>query len=155
MSWITWACVRRGACGNVNRCHGRLVDQLLMNGFSRYINLTMKHKSIAFDSSCLLSPSTLKDTRKMPKDTASHTAWICQKSRPPTKCPSHAYLTLEDNLLSLGAKPHWHPADPSVSEKSKVIKSLKGKAAEQPLAVTQNLISEEHLLSVFRVLLQS
>ena len=107
MSWITWACVRRGACGNVNRCHGRLVDQLLMNGFSRYINLTMKHKSIAFDSSCLLSPSTLKDTRKMPKDTASHTAWICQKSRPPTKYPSHAYLTLEDNLLSLGAKPHW------------------------------------------------
>ncbi|KAL5261746.1 hypothetical protein ACHWQZ_G007448 [Mnemiopsis leidyi] len=80
-------------------------------------------------------------TRKKPKDTASHTAWRCQKSRPPKECPAHAYLTLEDNLLSLGAKPHCHTADPSFPGKRKSIKSLKRKAAKQP----HGHYSEHHL----------
>ena len=81
-------------------------------------------------------------SRKKPKDTALSSAWICRRNNPPTKCPCHAYLALADNSLSLGAKPHNHSADLAAPQKREVLTSLKRKAAEQPLSVTQNLISE-------------
>jgi len=43
---------------------------------------------------------------------------------------------------SLGSKPHNHPADNAAPQKREVLSSLKRKAAEQPLSVTQNLSSE-------------
>ena len=81
-------------------------------------------------------------SRKKPKDTALYSAWGCRKRIPPTKCPCHAYLTLSDNSLSLGSKPHNHPADNAAPQKREVLSSLKRKAAEQPFSVTQNLLSE-------------
>ena len=52
-------------------------------------------------------------SRKKPKDTPLYSAWRCRKHNPPMKCPCHAYLTLSltDNSLTLGSKPHNHPAD--------------------------------------------
>ena len=61
---------------------------------------------------------------------------------PPTKCPCHACLTLSDNSLSLGSKPHNHPTDNAAPQKREVLSSRKREAAEQPLSVTQNLLSE-------------
>ena len=81
-------------------------------------------------------------SRKKPKDTALYSAWRCRKRTPPIKCPCHAYLTLSDNSLSLGSKAHNHPADIAVPQKREVLSNLKRKAAEQPLSVTQNLLSE-------------
>ncbi|KAL5248192.1 hypothetical protein ACHWQZ_G017386 [Mnemiopsis leidyi] len=69
-------------------------------------------------------------------------AWRCRKNNPPTKCPCHAYLTLTDNSLTLGSKPHNHPADNAAPLKREVLSTLKRKAAEQPLSVTQNILSE-------------
>ena len=102
-------------------------------------------KSIGFNSTCLLSPKSSKDredlnswwtrtsdgfiySRKKPKDTALYSAWRCRKRIPPTKCPCHAYLTLSDNSLFLGSKPHNHPADNAAPQKREVLSSLKRKA---------------------------
>ena len=82
------------------------------------------------------------DSRKKPKDTALYSAWRCRKRTPPTKFPCHAYLTLSDTSLSLGSKAHNHPADNAAPQKREVPSNLKRKAAEQPLSVTQNLLSE-------------
>ncbi len=81
-------------------------------------------------------------SRKKPKDTALSSAWRCRRNNPPTKCPCHAYLALLDNSLSLGAKLHNHAADEAAPQRREFVKSLKRKAAEQPLLATQNLISE-------------
>ena len=81
-------------------------------------------------------------SRKKPKDTALYSAWRCRKRTPPTKCPCHAYLTLMDNSLTLGSKPHNHPADNAAPQRLEVLSALKRKAAEQPLSVTQNILSE-------------
>ena len=81
-------------------------------------------------------------SRKKPKDTALYSAWRCRERTPPTKCPCYAYLTLRDNSLSLGSKAHNHPADIAVPQKREVLSNLKRKAAEQPLSVTQNFLSE-------------
>ena len=81
-------------------------------------------------------------SRKKPKDTAFYSAWRCRKRTPPTKCPCHAYLTLSDNSISLGSKSHNHPADNAAPQKRVVLSNLKQKAAEQPLSVSQNLLSE-------------
>ena len=82
-------------------------------------------------------------SRKKPKDTALYSAWRCRKNNPPTKCPCHAYLSLSDNSLTLGSKPHTHPADDAAPQRREVLSSLKRKAAEQPLSVNQNLISDD------------
>ena len=81
-------------------------------------------------------------SRKKPRDTPLYSAWRCRKNNPPTKCPCHAYLTLSDNSLTLGSKPHNHPVDNSALLKREVLSTLKRKAAEQPLSVTQNILSE-------------
>ena len=81
-------------------------------------------------------------SRKEPRDTPLYSAWRCRKNNPPTKCPWHAYLTLTDNSLTLGSKQHNHPADNSAPIKHEVLSTLKRKAAEQPLSVTQNILSE-------------
>jgi hypothetical protein len=81
-------------------------------------------------------------SRKKPKDTPLYSAWRCRKHNPPTKCPCHAYLTLTDNSLTLGSKPHNHPADHAASQRREVLSTLKRKAAEQPLSVTQNILFE-------------
>ena len=60
----------------------------------------------------------------------------------PTKCPCHTYLTLSDNSLSLGSKSHNQSADNAAPQKRVVPSNLKQKAAEQPLSVSQNLLSE-------------
>ena len=52
------------------------------------------------------------------------------------------YLALADNSLSLGGKPHNHSGDMAAAEAKEVLNSLKRKAADQPLSVTQNLVSE-------------
>ena len=59
-------------------------------------------------------------SRKKPKDTALYSAWRCRKRTPPTKCPCHAYLTLMDNSLTLGSKPHNHPADNAAPQRREV-----------------------------------
>ena len=81
-------------------------------------------------------------SRKKPKDTALYSAWKCRKRTPPTKCPCHAYLTLMDNSLTLGSKPYNHPADNAAPQRREVLSTLKRKAAEHPLSVTQNILSE-------------
>ena len=81
-------------------------------------------------------------SRRKPKDTPLYSAWICRKHNPPTKCPCHAYLNLTDNSLILGSKPHNHPADTAAPQRREVLSTLKRKAAEQPLSVTQNILSE-------------
>ena len=81
-------------------------------------------------------------SRKKPRDTPLYSAWRCRKNNPPTKCPCHAYLTLTDNALTLGSKLHNHPADNAAPLKREVLTTLKRKAAEQPLSVTQNILSE-------------
>ena len=81
-------------------------------------------------------------SRKKPRDTPLYSAWRCRKHNPPTKCPCHAYLTVTDNSLTLGSKPHNHPADNAAPLKREVLSTLKRKAAEQPLSSTQNIISE-------------
>ena len=81
-------------------------------------------------------------SRKKPKDTPLYSAWRCRKHNPPTKCPCHAYLTLTDNSLTLGSKPHNHPADHAAPQRREDLSTLKRKAAEQPLSVTQNILSE-------------
>ncbi|KAL5266653.1 hypothetical protein ACHWQZ_G003880 [Mnemiopsis leidyi] len=81
-------------------------------------------------------------SRKKPRDAPLYSAWRCRKNNPPTKCPCHAYLTLPDNSLTLGSKPHNHPADNAAPPKREVLSTLKRKAAEQPLSVTQNILSE-------------
>ncbi|KAL5251904.1 hypothetical protein ACHWQZ_G014888 [Mnemiopsis leidyi] len=81
-------------------------------------------------------------SRKKPRDTPLYSAWRCRKNNPHTKCPCHAYLTLTDDFLTLGSKPHNHPADNAAPLKREVLSILKGKAAEQPLSVTQNILSE-------------
>ncbi|KAL5254200.1 hypothetical protein ACHWQZ_G013838 [Mnemiopsis leidyi] len=63
-----------------------------------------------------------------------------QSSHEVSNC--HAYLTLTDNSLTLGSKPHNHPADNAAPFKREVLSTLKRKAAEQPLSVTQNILSE-------------
>ncbi|KAL5254777.1 hypothetical protein ACHWQZ_G014275 [Mnemiopsis leidyi] len=81
-------------------------------------------------------------SRKKPRDTPLYSAWRCRKNNPPTKCPCHAYFTLTDNSLTLGSKPHNHLADNTAPLKREVLSTLKRKAAEQPLSVTQNILSE-------------
>ena len=90
-------------------------------------------------------------SRKKPKDIAIYSARRCQKNSRPTKCSYHAYLTLSNNPLSLGSKPHNHPADNAAPQKREVFSSLKWKVAEQPLSVTQNLSSEVPLPSRFNL----
>ena len=99
-------------------------------------------KSIGFNSTCLLSPKSSKDredlnswwtldtdgfiySKKKPKDTALYSAWRCRKRIPPTKRPCHAYLTLSDNSLSLGSKPHNHPADNAAPQKREVLSAIR------------------------------
>ena len=81
-------------------------------------------------------------TRKKDKDTSLSSAWRCCKFGAPTKCPCRCYLALSDNSISMGARPHNHDADGTAPERREVLATLKRKAAEQPLSLTQNLISE-------------
>ena len=81
-------------------------------------------------------------SHKKDKDTALSSAWRCCKYGPPTKCPCRCYLALSDNSLSMGTKAHNHDADLQAPQRREVLTSLKRKAAEQPLSVKQNLISE-------------
>ena len=81
-------------------------------------------------------------SRKKDKDTSLSSAWRCCKFGAPTKCPCRCYLALSDNSLSMGARPHNHDADGTAPERREVLATLKRKAAEQPLSLTQNLISE-------------
>ena len=80
--------------------------------------------------------------RKKPRDTALSTAWRCRKFQKPTSCPCHAFLSIADNSISLGSKPHNHDPNSAIPERREIISSLKRKAADQQLSVTQNLISE-------------
>ena len=88
----------------------------------------------------LLDSSGYIYSRKKCNDTALYTAWRCCKSN--NKCPATAFLTISDNSLALGSRPHNHDADKAAPERREVIASLKRKAADQPLSATQNLLSE-------------
>ena len=46
------------------------------------------------------------------------------------------------SALPLAPNPHNHPADNAAPQKREVLSSLKRKAAEQPLSVSQNLSSK-------------
>ena len=80
-------------------------------------------------------------TRKKERDTALTTAWRCLKFRK-CKCPCHVYLTTDETSLQTGSKPHTHQPDTTDGDKKVLIQSLKRKAEEQHLSVTQNLLTE-------------
>ena len=80
--------------------------------------------------------------RKKCNDAATTSFWRCCKYGVPVKCPCTCRLGLTNNSLSFSAKPHNHAASTAEPERREVLNTLKRKAADQQLSVTQNLVSE-------------
>ena len=106
-----------------------------MPSFSKFITSQRGHQQLLDSDGHVYS-------RKKGRDTALSQAWRCFKYNPPQKCPCHCYLAIADNSLSLGGKPHTHSPPKAEPQRREVVNTLKRKASEQQLSVTQNLISE-------------
>ena len=92
-------------------------------------------------SQLLLDSDGFVYSRKPQNDKETSHFYRCSKNRK-GKCPATCTLSLADNSLTYGAKPHNHDADPTLPACNEVRASLKRKAAEQSSTPTQNLLSE-------------